>query len=68
MNAFDDFVEGRGFATSAEAIVFGAAPLIERVYPEDNLGIIDFLTVRGEALVIEKDGGKGNGLQEWVVR
>ncbi len=68
MDAFDDFVEGRGFATSAEAIVFGAAPLIERVYPEDNPGIIDFLTVRGEALVIEKDGGKGNGLQEWVVR
>ena len=68
MDAFDDFVEGNGFAASAEAIVFGSSPVIERAYPEDNPGIIDFLTVRGEALVLEKDGGKGNGLQEWVVR
>ena len=68
LDAFDDFVEGRQFAASAEAIVFGSSPVIERAYPSDNPAIIDFLGTREVSFVLEKDGGKGNGLQKWVVR
>ncbi len=68
LDAFDDFVEGRKFTASPEAVVFGSSPVIERAYPADNPAIIDFLGTREVSFVLEKDGGKGNGLQKWVVR
>ena len=34
----------------------------------DNPAIIDFLGTRQVSFILEKDGGKGNGLQKWVVR
>ena len=48
--------------------MFGSSPVIERAYPSDNPAIIDFLGTREVSFVLEKDGGKGNGLQKWVVR
>ena len=68
LDAFDEFVEGRKFAASAEAVVFGSSPVIERAYPEDNPAVIEFLGTREASFLLEKDGGKSNGLQKWVIR
>lgn len=68
LDEFDRFVDGRTFARSPEAVVFGSSPLIGRAYPQDYPAVIDLLQARAAVCDPEKNGGKSNGLQMWVIR
>ena len=68
MDGFEDFVEGPTYANSREFIVFGGSPEYENVFPDDDSAAVGFHIARNGAFRVEKDGGKKDGLQKWVVK
>ena len=68
MDGFEDFVETPTYANSREFIVFGGSPEYENVFPDDDSAAVGFHIARNGAFRVEKDGGKKDGLQKWVVK
>ena len=68
MDKFEDFVEKQAYGDSREFIVFGGSPEYENVFPDDDTAVVKFHIARNGAFRVEKDGGKGDGLQKWVVK
>ena len=67
-NAFEVFVEDWAYENSQEFIVFGGSPMYQTVFPDDDSAAVKFHIALNGAFRVEKDGGKGDGLQKWVVK
>ena len=67
LGAFDAFVDGRTYGSSAENTVFGSNPDPVSVYPPGSDELLRFFLAYGTVCTLVKDGGKENETQKWVL-